>query len=243
MKVKLRGIANLNSNDYDVIVIRELYDNLLIQADRRKRNWSGEKTTFVFSDYLKEIDDNNKMEEVIKYFLENNTIVSIIDKANIKNYDKPFTVISTNSGKRLLLQLENKEEYQKIRELVLQKYNFDRLKFLNKNCDINIVTVDGSDNYSSYGIKENKIKLVIADKNESEICFFKNFVAEQLSNVIEDETQFIKSNDDELFCENFRIISHSNLLTNVLYDAYMKHNCDVYENNKEKKKQLKLEGF
>ena len=75
MKVKLRGIANLNSNDYDVIVIRELYDNLLIQADRRKRNWSGEKTTFVFSDYLKEIDDNNKMEEVIKYYLENNTIV------------------------------------------------------------------------------------------------------------------------------------------------------------------------
>ena len=133
MKVKLRGIANLNSNDYDVIVIRELYDNLLIQADRSKRNWSGEKTTFVFSDYLKEIDDNNKMEEVIKYFLENNTIVSIIDKANIKNYDKPFTVISTNSEKRLLLQLENKEEYQKIRELVLQKYNFDRLKFLNKN--------------------------------------------------------------------------------------------------------------
>lgn len=241
MKVKLRGIANLNSNDYDVIVIRELYDNLLIQADRLKRNWSGEKTTFVFSDYLKEIDDNNKMEEVIKYFLENNTIVSIIDKANIKSYDKPFTVISTNSGKRLLLQLENKEEYQKIRELVLQKYNFDRLKFLNKNCDINIVTADGSDNYSSYGIKENKINLVIADKNESEVCFFKNFVAGQLSDVIEDETQFI--NDDELSCENFRIISHSNLLTNVLYDAHMKHNCDVYENNKEKKKQLKLEGF
>lgn len=253
MKIKLRGISNLNSNDYDTIIVRELYDNILIQIDRAERKWSGEQTTFTFYDYLKEIDDNNKLKEVIKYFLENNKIISIMDKVNVKNHDKTFTVVSTISGKKLLLQLNNKEEYKQLRELILIKYNMDRLSFLN-NCNSDTVKVEGSDNCSSYKIKENEIRLVVADKNKNDICFLKEFITEQLFkrdkkgtlllNMLSLSHKKLKDAEySEIFCDNYSVVSYSELLNEVLREINIQHNCDVNKEVNQKKKQLKLEGF
>lgn len=133
--MKYIGKKHLNSNMYKKIRMKEKDGKVVISAipDEKYKNMELLKTsTPDITDTIDGLNDGGKIEEITKYFLRNNTIRLI--KQNGEEI-----IVSSTSGRHLVISLSNK--YLNILNLILDKYQNDRLKFLDKVSDKNLIHI------------------------------------------------------------------------------------------------------
>lgn len=253
--MKLSGKKHLNSNLYDKIVIKELENDIKISVspDKRFKNAELIKTSGSnISDAISKLDEKEKLIEIIKYFLRNNMICQISENDN-------KIVITSTSNRKLILNLSSK--YLDILNYIIEKYNSDRIQFI-EECDVNKIYIrtayfDGSPikyvtKTTSYGIfyeemiddEEEVLVLTLMQKNKKLASFDEEFIDEFIKKYIE-ESEEIKTHIDYRD-NNYSWTSISDLKTIVApFDIIRKYNINLLNHNykvkKEKAKQLCLE--
>ena len=255
--MKYIGKNHLNSNTYKKIRMKENDGEVVIIAtqDEKYKNMELLKTsTPNITDTIDGLNDEEKIEEITKYFLRNNTICSI-------KQNGVEIIVSSTSGRYLVINLLNK--YSNILRLILDKYQNDRLKFLDEVSDKKLVhiTVEYStssklfNNESSYGIHyitksfdfENQLEVVhlnLMEIHDEKISKFDlDFLDEYLKEFINNNPNTIK-----LICNYYKLkygFSDGNRVIELPEDLYRKYGNMVRKHNefvrKEENKQLCLE--
>lgn len=256
--MKYIGKKHLNSNMYKKIRMKEKDGKVVISAipDEKYKNMELLKTsTPDITDTIDGLNDEEKIEEITKYFLRNNTIRSIKQNGG-------EIIVSSTSDRHLVINLSKK--YLNILNLILDKYQNDRLKFLDKVSDKNLIQittgyVDHSfrnfNSESSYGIHyitkpydlENvaeAVHLNLMEIHHKKISKFDlDFLDEYLKEFINNNPNTIKLiwNYYELkygFSDGDRVIELPEYLCRKYEDMVYKHNKFI---EKEGNKQLCLE--
>ena len=150
MGVKIEGINCLNSGLYEKLIILENEANKSYQVrakgkDEQIQTWIPESTKR-FTDSIKALPDNEKIEQIIHYYLENHKIVAFQKQQIIPYYQNLFTIMkSEESFLALKLFCEKKILWD-----CIIKYQKDRDKFLESKKDISYYEVCTSEQESSY---------------------------------------------------------------------------------------------
>ncbi len=241
--MKLFGSEHLDSNDYKDILIS---NNIVVSANRPY-----EAVSFCssFTEPLKGKNDEDVIEEIIKYYLDYHTITSI----SLVDSDS-FKVDSTSHVSLRVFRPVSLD----IRKSIFNKYEQDRMRFLNDvDFNSNVVKISSSFNCSSY------------DSSNGQYNF--NVLSSCSSGVYDDEKVFLTTLFDSMMfpgeigvkserylfphdrkssvsfyntlaCNNtnssFQVYV-SNELMPIIEEVVSKHN----NLEKEKPKQLVLEGF
>lgn len=261
MAVKINGLKYLDANRYDEIMIREK-DGFQIDVKAQNlefnellilKKFQGESVFKKISTELKDKTDYEKLNIIIKKYLEYSNINGIANTYHLVHYDGWFRKIS--GTRNLYLQISN-PNFQYIYLLILKKYIDDRLKFCYTNNEINNILINTSIN-SSYSVKENSIDLELM-RNENGIAqiekeFIIDFISNKLSQVnkiayLNHNCTIIKyTNTKDVFshiyitCGNLNIeINGTMELLELLEELITNHNNELEQS---KKMQLKLEGF
>ena len=253
--IKYIGKKHLNSNFYKRIVLKQENKFVKVKAvveDKFKNAQTEPLDTKVITEQIEGLNDYESVKEIVLYFLRNNTICEI-------SQEKDAIIVSSTSKRTLTLSLS--KEYAPLLNLIFDKYNNDRLQFLDKYSDnenIYIRTlhlnehgkiISGTTNYfkghNKYDSSDHAIVLTLASKNGEILESDKLFIMEYIKEIICNRNKYIVSlnrNDRAGLCifidgKTIKIpddISHeANLL---IYNR----NIEIREMNN---KQLKLEGM
>ena len=130
-------------------------------------------------------------------------------------------------------------------KIILDKYDMDRIKFLDENSNIKHFYLFGSNARSSYEFDYtgNSIMLYINLNRKKDLQFLDSFLEEKYSD-IEDFNTFYALHK---FYKRFNEQNDCNF--SLEYDNYLKDRIDkftkqyLYQHRQDKVKQLKLEGF
>ncbi|MBP3635250.1 MAG: hypothetical protein J6J17_02160 [Bacilli bacterium] len=247
--MKFNGKKHLNSNMYKKIRIKEKNTEVIVSAipDERFKNVETLKLSIMcITDFIKDMNEEDKVKEITEYFLRNNTICGLID-------DKNGIIVNSVSGRQLVISLSCK--YRGILNLIYEKYQNDRLKFLSET---NIDTIHITEIYlnkvyriithaSIYQVVNIDNKDVIhlnlfSDKAEEIAKFDLNFIDNYIRNFINNSPSFIWS-----ICNSYAstyFIFDLNKKIYLPYDLYEKYEQEVIKHNhfieNEDKKQLSL---
>lgn len=259
MKIKIQGQKHLNSNLYDNIVVgnkQKDIETVLITASTQNPYPNMTKTTTKnIMNIIKDMTEEEKLEEIIDYYLRNNRICYLKEDNGV--------LARSTSGRRLHIKAYfNKEDFNttpKISSKILEKYKLDRLLFLDEHEDIKDYRISVSD-IVGYEKNRDTIKITLRENNDfSDIVaweeyFLKSFILEKLYEV--NEPAKIKFR--EKFKYNFGIVCYSPCfkitsgdLIIHLYGISRRLEKEIsimvmnYNYNREEpyKKQLKLEGI
>lgn len=121
------GKKHLNSNMYKKIRITEKNNEIVINTTPDERFAKIEKlklSTPYITDVIGQLSEEEKVEEIVKYFLRNNVICELIQKSD-------SIVVGSTSGTQLVICLSKK--FSNILNIIIEKYEIDRLKFLNQS--------------------------------------------------------------------------------------------------------------
>lgn len=253
--IKYIGKKHLNSNFYKRINLKQENGFVKVRAvveDKFKNTPITKLDTKVITDQIDGLDDYESVKEIISYFLRNNTICEISQES-----DK--LIISSTSKRTLTLSLSN--EYSPLLKLIVDKYNNDRLQFLDK-CDnkknVYIRTlhlndfgkiISGTSNYfegyNKYDYSDKSIVLTLASKKGEIVNFDKKFIMEYIKEIINNRSK-------EIICFNRydrtglwllldgRTIKVPEDISREVYLLVFNRNVEIKEMNN---KQLKLEGI
>lgn len=253
--IRYIGKKNLNSNFYKRIILKQENGFVKVRTvleDKFKNMPTEMLDTKTITEQIEGLDDYESVKEIVSYFLRNNIICEIsqeIDKI----------VIRSTSNRTLTLSLSN--EYSPLLKLIVDKYNNDRLQFLDKcsnkkNTYIRTVhlndagkIISGTSNYfegyNKYDRSEEVIVLTLASKNGDIVTFDKKFIMEYIKEIISNRSK-------EIICfnRNDRIglsIFVDGKTIKVPDDISHEVKLLIYNRNIEIKKmnnkQLKLEGI
>ena len=251
MSVTIRGLGFLDANYYDGIVITQKEDDYIVNVRGKRSKTPMIKLPNKFSDRLKGLDDIDKIDNIIDYFLQYEKIISIRDDDYLSHYYGKYS--SIKGSKDLSLQLID-TKMKKIFNKILKKYQMDRILFVYDNSNINNyvfnVSYKSSYRFSLEDWIEFDLKCNDGKLKGVEFEFFKSFIKEKLSE--QNEVATIKK--EEIFhiygdncidmgyyirCGDLSIKVDSGFLNEA------QNIVDMYNNSREKEKikQLKLEGF
>lgn len=243
--MKYIGKKHLNSNMYKKIRMKEKNGELLISAipDETYKNVELIKTSTPYiTDTINDLTEEKKVEEITKYFLRNNTICSIAQKDN-------EIIINSISGRQLVINLPKK--YSSILNLILAKYQNDRLKFLSET-NINeiyitkgyidekfhLISSESSYKVGYIGMDDKEvIHLNLMSQNGKLAKFDLDFIDEYLKDFINNNPDciYLICNYYELEYGLFDTISKIHLPSDLFqkYQAeVIKHNNVIYNENK-----------
>ena len=248
--IKYIGKKHLNSNFYEKIaLIRKSSDEVIVRVkvDERFKKLKTEKTSTPYiTDTISKLSDTEKLVELVAYFLRNNTICEL-------NQEKEELVIKATSGRQLTLKIEGNK---KIQQMIIEKYNMDRLKFISST-DISTINIVGThlDKYyhicsktSSYGVSEDfdekKEVFITYSSNNGVICSFdQKFIDDYVKAVIDNSVSlfypFEKGRKYIVWADGKEIklpLEFRYKYKHLIFNR-------IHEINESKKKQLKLEGL
>lgn len=191
--IKYIGMKYLNSGHYKKILLKKENDYVKVRtvADEKTKKIATIKIDVTpITEQIKELDEYHKIEEVVLYFLRNNTICEI-------SQENDNVVVSSASGCELILNLS--KEYNPLLSHIIDKYNMDRLEYID-NCDqrrIHIRTthlneknkiVSQTSNYFEEYEKdkeENILVLTLAKNKKGVAIFDKVFIMEYIKELLE----------------------------------------------------------
>lgn len=246
--IKYIGKKHLNSNFYKQISLKKENDYIKVRAivDERFKNVPKIKIdTQMITEQIECLDDYEKIKEIVLYFLRNNTIYEITQ-------NKDEIIISSTSSRKLVLNLTN--EYKELLGLIINKYQNDRLSFIEKcneeNIHIRTVYFDERikirANTTGYFIGIDKINedsalvLSLLSKNHEIVSFDKEFIInyiKELINKCEREIIYIKDELEGKLFVNGKIIRIPEELLREVYFLVFNRNKEIYDINNN---QLKL---
>ncbi len=227
--MKIEGKKALNTNIIDSLTL----DNDLISAKSNYSLESKDRKIHGIVNRIKKLSDEEKQEEVLNLFLNGDRIVLVEH-----SYNNKFMVACTESKRFLSIRCN----YNSLIDKVILKYKNDLLRFLiNNEFDVyNISTINDKDSYSTYK-KANSKLLSLNISNLLEYSFINKIL-----DCILNESEVIKLRLDGTFNScyyikgtNKRIMCDK--ICEKFIDAYISNYME--EINKNKKMQLKLEGF
>lgn len=249
MSVSIRGLDWLNANYYDGIVITQKEDNYIVNVRGKKNKFSMIKLSNKFSDRLNGLDDIDKIDNIVDYFLEYEKIIYIRDDDYINYYFGKYS--SVRCFKNLSLQLNN-SKMEQIFNKILRKYQMDRRVFVYDNSNINNYKFNMSYK-SSYGfsvrdciefdLKCNDRKLI-----DFEFEFFNGFLEDKLSKyqdvaTIEKKEIFNVFGDVYIDLGHYIYCCDLSIALDSAFVGKTQNLVDKHNDSLGKVKQLKLEGF
>ena len=252
--IKYIGKKHLNSNFYKQIVLKQESDFVKVRTvvdERLKNITSIELDTKPITSRIEDLDDYHKIEEIISYFLRNNTICELSQEA-----DK--IVITSTSSRTLVLKLGKK--YTPLIKIITDKYNIDRLEYIDKCTQKNIhirtlylndklKIISGTSSYFEGYEKSDKNKtalvLTLASTKGKIASFDKAFIIEYIKEVLYTSTKkaMIIDNHDRNGIKIYlgdKKIEVPEELKHEIYLLVMNRYSEISQMNN---KQYKLEGI
>lgn len=241
--MKIKGLKHLNSNWYDSIMIRNKTKED-IQIDVKSKNAPDTiKIDQSFYSKIKQLNDKEKINEIIRYFLNNNKIKCIDNNKYLENYKNNFVTIS--GSRDLFLKIEKGTFDTKINSEIINKYILDRNEFLINNIDIKNIEIFFGDNKSSYDIYTDEyyyknepvlsLRLFNNDRKlyKFEEDFLINFIKNKISSVAE-EIQFKYSNGlpQKIYFYGFNAMKFGDYRGNYIISSKFIINLDTVLFNK-----------
>ena len=177
--MKFDGKKHIDTGMYENIKITDRNGEVEVKAepDKQFKNFYPDKISRPsLTDKIKDLPDEEKVKEVVEYFLRNNTIYKIKQENNV------ITVYGI-SERKLRLSLSHK--YSDLIKLIVSKYAEDRVKQIS---EINTCKVKFYLNYeiTSYFVVEKKNKL-----NQYENVLYINLLTNSNGKVINFDSEFI----------------------------------------------------
>lgn len=174
--MKINGLKHLNDNFYDSIMIRNKKDGLQVDVKNDTKNWNIKKFVFFF-DRIKNLNDKEKVDEIIRYYLRYSSINSISNEY-LSHYYGLFSVIE--GTRNLFLQINKGQADDTIFDEIINKYVMDRTKYLSESDISNIaitISISSGSNYGYYkneGNNEEYIYLHLRGNANNELVDFEN---------------------------------------------------------------------
>jgi hypothetical protein len=252
MNVIIKGIENLDANDYEKMIIKQKGDDYQVTI-KGQTQYMKVITSGKISDELKNATGNDQIKRLVEYFLNYSKINCLM---NI-GYDGRFT---TAKGSRHLELQMGKNSQRDIFEMVIEKYINDRLNFVSSMKSVSYYEFSCSSTHTSYGFKENghepSISFNLIGNNGRLHAFEREFLEGFIENVLEHageratlgRKRQMDSNgrfslEDEVYftCGDIKIklFKDATIITEV-QKMVQSHN-KIIESSKAK--QFKLEGF
>lgn len=250
--LRYSGKKHLNSNLYKQISLKSEAEDVKVKVsldERFKMAQLLELDTKVITEQIDGLSDFEKIKEIVLYFLRNNRICSI------EEYDNKIVVTSTSS-RRLILQLNRK--YQELLDIIIKKYENDRLQFLD-TVEYDTLYIQGeyfdidrnriSRNCTNYYVGKDKetgniaVVLTLFDNKNGISSFDKNFIMNYLNELINADERYIVYVVNKLGGHLYTCDKSIRLpftLTEDLKSVVSKRN---YEILKMRGRQYKLEGI
>ncbi len=259
MDLKFRGQKYLNDNTYEYILIsneKRQKDYLAVTAktDRFKHIQMQETSTPEFLTYIKNLDSYEQITETIKYFLRNNTICHIDTVEGIIVYSMDGRKLNFKAS----LMMDNIKRLKDIPQLIKDKYQNDRYRFLDNNEVISKYIIRGEE-YMDYHRNNNEIIISLLENKfgilvEWEDKFLMEFIEEKLFSRGEyiqlDTARSCNFDNGGSYCVPAFILRSGDLIVDIQgiskeYKSKIKEMIMEYNNNlfNEKELQLKLEGI
>lgn len=232
----------LNKNNYESIFMDLMgtkFEVKIIGNEYMLTNKSNEQ----FSEKLVNLNDLECVNEIVDYFLRNNTINEINNKEYINDYDW-YTTIKSISNRLLALKLGNNETCKLVCNSILKKYYFDRYNY----CFNNDISEIDCNNYSiKYGDKlvlrseydeKNNVELLV----DEDVDFLYKLIFNKLdykneAYLIEEEKNGFNHKLIYLINGDMKIKINSTLIKNYIYDIIYQYNNQLMM---QEEKQLKL---
>lgn len=217
--MKVKGLKNLNSNWYDSIMIRNLYSFDTKMDIKSKDKIKTIKVGDSFYDGIKNLEDKDKIGEIVKYYLRNNEINNIKDKEKLDYYEGYFQSII--GSRDLYLQLREGSLDKEIFDEIVKKYQKDRLDYLynNKFKNIEIYLSSNEMYYYTYNdsrcfgeVGEEVLSIALKTKDGKMLPFEEKFYNEFIEYLLKD-------------CEY--CYAHSVGYSNVFFKSY--EGCKFHE--------------
>lgn len=153
--MKINGIKHLNSNWYDYILIRNVkLDDTCIDVKNTNKHKTI-KSSKCFFDSIKKLNDRDKINEIIRYYLRNNKIHSLENNAILNYYDGNF--IAIEGTRNLYLQLTDGTLDKEVLDEIKEKYIKDRYEYLFNN-EFKRIEIRLFEDETSYNIFEDNTK-------------------------------------------------------------------------------------
>ena len=198
MKSIINNKKKLNSNNYKKIVITQNKEDIKINVTGELINFPMQMTGVPFTETILSYDKRLITTEVMEYFKRNN-VINYIKEGKVKGYDGNYISFGNLYNDRTLsfkLDCSFKENYNSI----LNKYQEDRIKFLEKHNDITLIKIwehskisqysacqDAELNFNSPFFQEKSEKMqkclvlvVLAKKSNELIDFDQRFIQDYL---------------------------------------------------------------
>lgn len=161
MSVKLNGRVNLLSGHYQDIIIKEDKDRKYMVNVTPNKLYSVQKLddTYNHFDY-RGINDQIEIKKIVDYYLDNNTIFTLND-GNKLNRNREKKVNENNFSRSLYLKI-NDDEMVEINKRIINKYKEDRIRYLDKILNCEVICVNLSETISEYYIENNRAYITLA---------------------------------------------------------------------------------
>lgn len=192
--IKYIGKKHLDSNFYRQIILQQENGFVKVRTlqDKKVKNITLIKTDVkCITEQVKNLDDYHKLEEIVLYFLRNNTICEISQESD------EVVVVST-SGRKLILNLS--KEYNQLLGHIINKYNKDRLDYID-NCNQKRVyirtthlneknnliwkTSNYFEGHEQYKEEQNMLVLTLAKNKKGIAIFDKVFIMEYIKELLQ----------------------------------------------------------
>lgn len=192
--IRYIGQKHLNSNFYESIILEQKNDFVEVKTtlDKRLKNVLPLKLNITpFMSKIADLSDYEKLEETVAYFLRNNKICEI-EQSN------KGIIVKSDSSRKLVLKIG--QEYSNLMKMIIDKYNIDRLEYIDqcnqKNIHIRTVhfndklkIINGVSNYFEGYDKDNPnqtalVLTLISQKGEI-ATFDKKFIIQYIKDIIE----------------------------------------------------------
>ena len=189
--MKFDGKKHIDTSMYQNIKITDRNGEVEVKAepDKKFKNVQPDKISRPsLTDKIKDLPDEEKVKEIVEYFLRNNTIYKIKQENNV------ITVYGTSERK---LRLSLSYKYSDLIKLIISKYAEDRVKQISE-IDICKVKFHINPIITSYCIVEEETKL-----DEYENVLHINLLKQSNGEVIKFDSEFIDNYINEFInsCE------------------------------------------
>lgn len=256
--MKLTGAKYLDANDYNRLVIKNLYEDLKVNVSGTIESETL-KSDFPFSKDLRNMSEDEAITQLVDYFLRYNHINGVEECAYLPRHTGHFTGISSDKS-NMFLQVPLNDNTRKIPKKILDKFYLDR--YLSCMCNDDIKNYEFyTASKSAYKEEETQDKKTMkiylnriplsSSLMKVEAKFLREFLKEKLDSFEEEiyleETgayftvfeQFLNTYHYLKIGDTYIWIKDKSLLP-IIEDIIMEHNNEI---RNAKSMQLRMKGY
>ena len=244
--MKIDGQKYLDKNNYNKIVMNLLGSEYKVSV-KCEKDYETEKNNYSFTDDLIDLSDNEKVIQIVEYFLRNSKL-NEIKESRYNGYTGMFSIATGSNGRQLAIKLPKNELGELIGKRIVDKYYHDRKEYFLNN-EIKVICF--SDMIRNCYYSENTLCLLgqYGELNENEAYFLEQIILDKLDYNHQANIEFSDIDSGiagahysvpHLICGDLKIRIGSYAVARNIAKIVTKYNQEL---KKEKEKQLVLKGW